>query len=352
MDWQRFLEENNIHYVTRGPNTKRGEFSIHCPFCGDEDPSEHLGINPKTGDWGCHRDQAHRGKSAKRLIRAILNCSGIQAGFILKQYDQSDPDSLEDAIGMLTEEPTEPEQPSKRYSLDGEFAKFAKIRPRGSTKRFFTYLQTRGYENPQDIVNKYGLRCALVGKYHDRIILPIRMNGQLLGWTSRAIIDPVNAPRYLASSNDVKTTIFNYDEVKKGGDVLFILEGPFDALRVDSYISWMSFGKRRATCVFGTSVTLSQIAILRAIIKKYTAAFVIFDQGADVPALELASWLKSGTIFLPPGVKDPDGLDEDDLNDLCILSPSVSLSFPFVSRERKQRLYALYGGRGRRYALK
>ena len=330
MDWQRFLEENNIHYVTRGPNTKRGEFSINCPFCGDEDPSEHLGINPKTGNWGCHRDQAHRGKSAKRLIRAILSCSGIQAGFILKQYDQADPDSLESIIGMLTEEPTEPAPPPKQHSLDAEFAKFAKICPRGSTKRFFNYLQTRGYDNPQDIISNYDLRCALVGKYHDRVILPIRMNGQLLGWTSRAIIDPANAPRYLASSNDVKTTVFNYDEIKKGGDVLYILEGPFDALRVDSHLAYVTHGDRRATCVFGTSVTISQVALLRAVVKRFKIAYVLFDQGADNPSIELASWLGNArAIFLPSNVKDPDDLLEADLDDLCCAS--IPTATPFIS---------------------
>src|SRR6185437_14451795 len=101
MDWIRFLEENNIHFVSRGPNTKRGEISVQCPMCGDDDPSEHFGINPTTGKWGCHRDASHRGKSARTLIKALLRCSGTQAGFIVKQYSKADPDSLEAALAVL-----------------------------------------------------------------------------------------------------------------------------------------------------------------------------------------------------------------------------------------------------------
>jgi hypothetical protein len=32
MDWVKLLEDSNIEYVTRGPNTKRGEVSTRCPF--------------------------------------------------------------------------------------------------------------------------------------------------------------------------------------------------------------------------------------------------------------------------------------------------------------------------------
>src|SRR5258706_108308 len=101
MDWRRFLEENNITFVDRGPNTKRGEVSIQCPMCGQDDPSEHLGINLQTGKWGCHRDANHRGKASRTLIKAILGCSSQQAGLIVKQYSHSDPDTLEAALFTL-----------------------------------------------------------------------------------------------------------------------------------------------------------------------------------------------------------------------------------------------------------
>src|ERR1700757_1603417 len=164
MDWLRFLDENNIHYVTRGPNTKRGEVSIQCPMCGEDDPSEHCGINLTTGKWGCHRDASHRGKASRTLVKAILGCSSSQAGYIVKQYSQADPDTLDAALAVLEadkngaiEHDDDLQKQAARQKLGPQFRDFNKIKPRGITARFFKYLVDRGYENPQDLIEKYDL---------------------------------------------------------------------------------------------------------------------------------------------------------------------------------------------------
>lgn len=328
MDWVRFLEENNIHFVTRGPNTKRGEVSINCPMCGEEDPSEHLGINLQTGKWGCHRDGSHRGKASRTLIKAILGCSSSQAGLIVKQYSHSDPDSLEAALSVLEADNNniihhdeDLAKQARHQKLGPQFNDFNHIKPRGVTNRFFTYLIDRGYENPHNIIERYDLRCALTGRYKDRIIIPVRHSGELMGWTSRAIGSPKNAPRYLASSEDVKTTIFNYDDLKRGGERLFIVEGPFDAIKIDNHnFTHVPDNDHvvnyRATCTFGTSLTVSQIALLRTLVNKYEQTLVLFDRGAEGPAENLASWLGVKTVSLPEGIDDPGELKEKHLQDL------------------------------------
>lgn len=316
MDWQRFLEENNIHFVTRGKNTKRGELSVQCPMCGEDDPSEHLGISLKTGHWGCLRDQSHRGKSSRTLVKAILGCSSMQAGHIVKQYSHADPDSLEAALAVLEADSNNVIQhdedvakKAKHQALGPQFNDFYKIKPRGITKRFFQYLQGRGCADPQRIIERYDLRCAMTGRYKDRVIVPVRMNGELLGWTSRAIGKAKHAPRYLASNEDVKTVVWNYDQLKKGGKRLFIVEGPFDAIRVDDYgvrqAHTSTYVPYRATCTFGTSVVPSQYALLRTLAKRYDKTFVLFDQGAEGPAADLASWVGASTAYLPSGCDDP-----------------------------------------------
>lgn len=330
MDWLRFLEENNIHFVSRGPNTKRGEVSVHCPMCGEEDPSEHLGINLKTWRWGCLRDSSHRGKSPRSLIKAILGCSSTQAFLIVKQYSHSDPDSLEGALAALEADSNDVihhdediAKQAARQKLGPQFNDFSRIKVRGVTKRFFEYLVGRGYDNAQEVIDYYDLRCALTGRYKDRIIIPIRLNGELLGWTSRALGNPQNAPRYLASSEDVKTTVLNYDELKKGGERLFIVEGPFDAIKVDSF-GWQEDMRPdrpvnfRATCTFGTSVTVSQLALLRSLVKKFEQTWVLFDRGAEGPANNLAEWTGAKVAFMPSGVADDPGeLKSDYLKQLA-----------------------------------
>lgn len=314
MDWQRFLEENNIHFVTRGPNTKRGEMSIHCPLCGNDDPSEHLGISPVNGNWGCLRDPSHRGKSPRTLVKLILGCSSIQAGLIVKQYSHSDPDTLEAALmslgagkhGVLLRE-LEAQNHAKHLDVKQQFNAFTKMKPRGITKRFYQYMVSRGLGDPKEIIDYYDLRCALTGQYKDRIIIPVRHSGELLGWTSRAIAKTITAPRYLASSEDVKTTLFNYDELlKNGGERLFVVEGPFDAIRVDSYgLHKENHVPFRATCTFGTSVAISQIVLLRALVKKFDETWVLFDKGAEGPAANLSDWIGAKLASLPSSVKDP-----------------------------------------------
>ena len=321
MDWIRFLDENNVHYVTRGPNTRRGEVSVKCPLCLGSDESEHLGINLETEKWGCWRDQSHRGKSARTLIKALLGCSSTQAGLIVKQYSHSDPDGLEAALNVLQADTNSTIQHEEdlvklttQQKLGPQFHSFNQIKVRGLTRRFYDYLGDRGYDNPHEIIQHYDLRCALTGRYKDRIIIPIRLNGELLGWTSRAIGVVKNAPRYLASNEDVKTTVFNFDELKEGGNRLFIVEGPFDAIKVDSFGRHMGV---RATCTFGTSVSISQIALLRALIPKFDSAWILFDKGAEGPAHNLAQWTNCKVAGLPRNIKDPGDLPKKQLDWMC-----------------------------------
>lgn len=317
MDWQRFLEENNIHFVSRGPNTKRGELSVQCPMCGEDDPSEHLGINPVTGKWGCHRDSSHRGKSSRTLIKAILGCSSQQAQFIVKQYSHSDPDTLEAALAVLEADNNgavnhdeDLAKQAKHQQLGPQFKDFTKIKPRGVTRRFYEYLEARNLDDVPSLIARYELRAALTGRYKDRIIVPVRHSGELLGWTSRAIGVVKDAPRYLASSEEVKSTVFNYDGLKGGGERLFIVEGPFDAIKLDNHSFSINYtdGQKiqfRATCTFGTSPTISQLAILRSLVRQYDDAWVLFDKGADGPGAELAEWIGAKQAYLPHVIDDP-----------------------------------------------
>lgn len=325
MDWQRFLEENNIHFVSRGPNTKRGELSIQCPMCGEDDPSEHLGINQTTGKWGCHRDSSHRGKASRTLIKAILGCSSQQAGLIVKQYSHSDPDTLEAALAVLEADNNDTikhdedvAKMARHQQMGPQFKDFYQIKPRGITRRFFDYLENRDLDDVPSVIARYELKCALTGRYKDRVIIPVRHSGELVGWTSRAIAPVRDAPRYLASSEDVKTTVFNYDGLKAGGERLIIVEGPFDAIKIDNHgFTWEVEVHFRATCTFGTSPTISQLAVLRSLVNRYDEAWVLFDQGANGPGAELAEWIGAKQAYLPRGIDDPGELKSKHIKELA-----------------------------------
>ncbi len=317
MNWEQFLADHGIEYVTHGPNTKRGEVSVKCPWCGDEDPSQHMGINLTREVWGCHRDAQHRGKAPQRLIQALIGCSSSQAKLLLRQYGQSDPDELEGAIAMLTQEPEVVDEPAT-VTFPPEF--------RSSfdwSGRFYDYLEKRGFTYPIKVAEQFGLLCATTGRYKDRIIFPLYLNG-LIGWTGRAITDPIEAPRYLASSEQVKSTVYGYELAKKGGTTLFIVEGPFDALKFNWVIQNIPTNfiagvpVVAAVAVMGTSITIPQLSLLRALKNKYRRTYIFFDVDAKAQAMQVSDLLGGGVTYVNGWheEKDPASMPVNHLKDL------------------------------------
>ena len=305
MDWVALLEDNHIPYVTSGPNTKRGEVSIKCPWCGPDDPSEHLGIKLEGEVWGCHRNQAHRGKSPTKLIVALLGCAVSEAYLILELYDRPDPD----ALISLEAEKEPPVKPIEAIKLPPE------ARPIPSQGRFFDYIRSRGFDNPDAVSLYYNLHCCTTGRWKDRIIIPVyNENLDLIAWTARAINRPVSAPRYLTTEgNVIKTTLYNLHNLV-GGQILFITEGPLDAIKVDWNVVAEDCG---ATAVFGTSITPDQISLLSEASKRYKKTVILLDADAIESAFNLQEWLTNSVIGqLPDGIKDPGDLSKSQVKAL------------------------------------
>lgn len=312
MDWVTLLEANAIPYVTRGPNTKRGEVSVRCPWCGPDDPSEHLSISLTAEKWGCWRNSEHRGKRPHRLIQALLNCSNHAASAIVGQYSSADPDDLDEALAMLTAT-SEPPKPDRQLVMPDEFRW---VGPLGPGNRFWQYLERRGFDDIQYLASHYRLRYASVGPYKDRIIFPLYQQGRLIGWTGRAIANAPEAPRYLSSGEAIKHTVFMEDGLLRGGNALFIVEGPFDALKLDFY----GGPHIRATCCFGTNASTEQVMLLRKLSKRFKHVVVLFDKGALGQAMQLQEQIGHGATIqgLTAGVKDPGEMSEKDVRALAL----------------------------------
>ena len=313
MDWITFVQDHHIDYVTRGPNTKKGEISIQCPWCGSEDPSQHLGINLTHDAWGCHRNPTHRGKSATYLIRALLGCSQSQALLVVRQYGAADPETLDQALQALSATPEAPEAVVEALVMPPDFRL---IKNNENSGRFIRYMHHRGFENPEKVGRIYGLRFCTTGRWKDRIIFPVHQRGKLVAWTGRAISNPINAPRYLSTGDAIKTALFNEDEIFLGGNVLFITEGPMDAIKVDYFCrKYMS----SATCVFGTSITIDQISILKQVSKKFKHTVLLLDPEAIETSFNIIEWLPN-TIMgrVPDGVEDPGAMNEQQVIKLLL----------------------------------
>ncbi len=304
MDWIALFEDNHIEYVTHSPNTKKGNVNIRCPWCREDDPSQHLGVSLSDAGYACWRNAMHRGKSPSYLIKVLLGCSASQALLVAAQYSQTDPE----ALGNLETAPEAPVKPAGQLKMPTEF------RPIPPTGRFFDYLKQRGFDAPHWVGEAYGLKCCSSGRWKDRIIIPVWQNGKLVAWTGRALQDPILAPRYLSTSEIIKTVIFNDNHIAKGGNCLFVTEGPFDAMKVD-YYGYNQGAK--ATAVFGTSITMDQISILREITKRFKKTVLLFDTDATETTFNMADWLPGAIIGnLPDGVSDPGELSKDQVKAL------------------------------------
>lgn len=307
MDWPTFLETNHIDFVTSGPNTRKGQISVRCPWCGDDDPSEHLSISLTKDAFGCWRNAKHAGRKPYSLVAALLNCSFSQARLIVKQYSTADPATLDDALIALGAETEAPQQAQALPA--GLPPDFRQIKPTGLTGRFWRYLAGRGFDDVAALIKRYDLLCCQHGRWKDRIIIPLYLKSELIAWTARAIQPTIHAPRYLSSSSAIKTMIFNEDNLHEGGKTLFITEGPFDAMKVDYY----GYDRgQRSTCLFGVNPTLSQIAALKTVIHKFDTVKILFDTAAVEAAFQLSDWLLAPNVIiasLPLRVKDPGALN-------------------------------------------
>jgi hypothetical protein len=333
-NWKIFFEQRRIDYVTSGPNTKKGNLSIKCPFCGEDDPSQHLGIEPKTGAWGCLRNAAHRGRSPVRLLQQLLRCSVEEARRLVGVKERLTPtiDVLEESFkalaGASTGEALRPCGPLKllpefKFLLDGGVL----ARP------FVEYMHQRGFRDAQLswLAKAYELHYATKGLYAYRIIIPIYDRyGVLLSWTARSIRADAQ-PRYRTlrvSADDAgpvaklaaNATILGLPILWRANNprVLVLCEGPFDALKITAFGQALGV---YATALFGLNIYPTQVDLIQQLAGHFGKVYLLLDQGAEFQRLRLFDTLRSVEVIpleVPFGRKDPGELTGSEVVNLCI----------------------------------
>ena len=314
-DWKKFCQDHSIEFVTEGENVARGNVNISCPYCGD-DPSHHMGLSlpPKKPQWGCWRNSRHRGSDPRVLVMRLIGCS-IQAATLIT----ADSGSVDDFRKITyTAIPEIRKGKLKPIVLPPSFRRIADSDE--WSRVYIEYLRSRGFDNPIKLARDYNLRFTISGPQHHRIIVPVMLEGQTMAYTGRALSANMS-PRYLASSTDISTNIkdllFNYDAASPGGDRLVIVEGPFDALKVDFYLK----PRVRAVALASNAVTEAQIYYLYKLIPRFKKTILLLDEDAMIQA---------GTVFgelsiagrklilgaLPNGIKDPGEMSPSELQSL------------------------------------
>jgi DNA primase catalytic core, N-terminal domain len=307
MKWSEFFTDHFIEFVTSGPLTTRGHLEIKCPMCGDNDPSLHMGINIANDHWYCWRDKSHRGTNPEYLIGRLLGISKAQAKLLVQAYAGGHIDDF-NAPAALTKGP----QPIVAVTWPDEF--------QPPTERYLDYIRNRGFDNPVKMSSYYNIECCQVGRWKQRLIIPILTNDmQIVGWQGRAITPTKKAPKYLTSHQQVKRSIFNLQNIK-GGDFLIVCEGAFDSFKID----WYGKPRFRATCTFGVNPTLDQILQIKELMPLFKKTIVLFDSDSAglSGGFHLSDWLPAVKLSpLPATNSDPGSMNKVEvrryLDELC-----------------------------------
>jgi len=325
MDWQQFLTDHQINYVTRGPNVSHGNIAIKCPFCSD-DPSEHLVISLQDKGWFCWRDRTHSGVSPVRLIATLIGCS-YDTARKLAGFNTFVPEDLLARVQASLNTVDEPIE-DRTLTLPKEFKPL--WRSRSINAAFVGYMHRRGFTDHRRL-EYYGLHYATMGPFRYRIIFPVEYHNRLMTWTGRTIDNRVDL-RYKALSHNPEQTegldpavapishfLLWYDKLKRAdAHTLVLTEGPFDALRIDM------LGRNhgiRATCFFTASPSEQQVSLLHELTPRYRKRYLLLDRNTTATGLRIVYQLSSLGVLqlhLPTNVKDPGEISEHDFHKIFL----------------------------------
>jgi hypothetical protein len=261
-----------------------------------------MGLSLNSTKWGCWK--GHGGSSPTKLIQALLRCSWSEAKALAGQsnYGDSELDAMRRKLaGPLTSVDTsrglEPfAMPEEVFALD-------------SGKRsepFLAYLKRRGIDLAT--AKRFRLHGSYAGEYRYRVVVPFYAEGTLVGASGRHI--GTNTLRYYTQPAGVTNRVlFNEDGARDmRGDVLCLVEGPFDTMRLDSI-----FEEEDLPCsavgLLGLILTPAKRSVLVAIARRYRTLAIMTDRKAEAQALrfleQVGSCTRSRVVIMPDDVKDP-----------------------------------------------
>jgi hypothetical protein len=263
-----------------------------------------MGINVKTGAWGCWRRKAHRGRTPLRIVQALKGCTWREAEIIVGVADeQASPESLESlrAHRLFAGTPVQ-ERQAVEWPMETRL-----IGPGLATRRHWEYLVGRGFpeEHVEALVRRYGLRASLSAVWSRRVLFPFKTEAGLIGWTGRALGKSEVRYKNFPPGGGNKDFVFNQARAGRGGRVLAVVEGPVDAVKLDFY------GAAHGVCavaVLGVGVTRAQLAVISRLAHRFDAVSLVLDDDAQAVALTMAgelACLRPRLAYLPAGRHDP-----------------------------------------------
>lgn len=170
------------------------------------------------------------------------------------------------------------------------------------------YLRTRGYL-PDQLASQWHLGgIGLAARLAWRIYIPVHYKGQIVSWTTRAVVDEIRS-RYISAAPHEESEphhqlLYGEDHVRHA---VIVCEGPFDVFRIGP----------GAVAVLGLAYSREQVLKL----SRYPIRVVTFDATAD--AQRRASRLCHDLACFPGKTfrvelsgADPGSTSEDEIKEL------------------------------------
>lgn len=205
------LDALRVPWRDRGSNCSRGHVNVKCPWCGNQDPSQHLTIKEETGEYYCFRaPQLHSGKSLPWLLLG-LGQRPAQIDGIIHEFSDGRNEREPRFFTAVTHTPVRWERFEPAYNFTPAL----------------DYLRERGFHRPDVLSRDFDLRFTRTGRMAWRILLPLSTGGDVTGCVGRGIRTG-QTPRYLTDDPfEGSVYIPSYSETT---ELLMFLEGPIDAL--------------------------------------------------------------------------------------------------------------------------
>ncbi len=321
-DWITFLDRHKVDYVPAGSDN----VETRCIWCGEGDQAHHLSISLRGFGYKCWKQPLqHKGRGNAKLVQALLGCSWAEA-FNITGEGSRGPSLAEGAFLTRAKALLGSGKKSATDNRELEYPpEFRPLVPEGSGRYFVEYMTSRGYSEDDlyRLQRPYKLQCCISGFFKYRVVFPIYMKKRLVTWTGRSVRKETEVRYQTLSANpdvaeryglpqavmSIEQTLWNYDKLLGGGEELYICEGPFDALRLDSV--GRNFGIR-ATCVFKKQISEYQGSLLDNVCPRFRRAYLLFDTAEHADTMRTRSQLahlKLQTRFLPSRYKDPGEMD-------------------------------------------
>ena len=287
MTIQDILDRHGVSYMLPGQHhhVTQGWIGVDCPWCSPGEERYRLGINEEVGFASCWTCGPHR------LGDVLMRLTG-EPWPVVRGW-------LRGRQRPLAARLTPPKPPGRIIYPPGLQA---------LTRPYRAYLRQRGFD-PDEIARLWSVQATgPIGPLAWRLFVPIRLRGEIVSWTTRAIGD--GGRRYVNAGADeekvpAKSLLYGAD-LARGAVV--VCEGPLDAWAVGP----------GAVATMGVSWTRVQLLVIGA----NPVRAICFDREPDARhraerlACELGQFPgETHVIELETG-PDPAGAERGELDEI------------------------------------